>query len=452
MRASLLSAVGAVSLTALLGVLVAYSPLTAVALSVASACIVFLLAHEPARNYVRGVGPAIWAAANVVYFSLPAHLNSYVLSALLVALLFLLLEARIWLPALAFTLLVCLCSQLFRHGDPFFSTAWAVTGLFLATSGGALSGNVMRIRGARLMVWAGVAISLVGLVDQYALGSAIYEMLNGTPRVVITYAGTIDRYSGLFAQPNVAGMYFIVPFALAIGLAVGPFRHRGDEIAAVVLAGTIAVTLSRASLIAVFVVALVQILRSGGRRQRARLGGVVVVVAAGLSQLPAVGSFLATLDTPGYQSNEARVLIYHACLEAIPRAPWLGYGFGTVDAELRQYVLPGFAGVPDPLEDAHNLFLGLSLWAGIPFAVVVIGLLVRGAVRQGQQLRPWSLACVGILTDCMLDSPLTSLAHTGLYAVVLAVAVRNPKSRETLSAGDLTRDAVTVGAPGGSGG
>ena len=145
-------------------------------------------------------------------------------------------------------------------------------------------------------------------------------------------------------------------------------------------------------------------------------------------QFAAVRTFFASAYASSYASNVARELIYRGALDAISASPLVGYGFGSTAAVMPRFVPVGQFGIPSPLEDAHNIFLGVALWAGIPFAGLVISAIFLGALRVRRQgvHQPWSLAALAILINGVFDSPLTSLPHTSLYMVTIAAALLVP--------------------------
>jgi O-antigen ligase len=102
--------------------------------------------------------------------------------------------------------------------------------------------------------------------------------------------------------------------------------------------------------------------------------------------------------------------VWSLCLDAIRAAPWAGYGWNqTAVAELRALDLrtSGF-----PLfSSAHNLFVDLIVWCGIPLGgalcVVVVGWLVRRflAVKRPDQAILMMLVVL-IFNHSMLEYPL----------------------------------------------
>lgn len=76
---------------------------------------------------------------------------------------------------------------------------------------------------------------------------------------------------------------------------------------------------------------------------------------------------LERMGSPGIRS-----VIWLSMLDAIGRAPWFGYGWGQISVAQLAVTLD-HPSTQLVLESAHNLFLDLALWNGLPIALGVVG-------------------------------------------------------------------------------
>ncbi len=109
-------------------------------------------------------------------------------------------------------------------------------------------------------------------------------------------------------------------------------------------------------------------------------------------------------------SDPARSWIWNTMLEAMALRPWAGYGWGQVGHT--QFVLPlGEVFPGSNLQQAHNLFLDLLLWNGLPIGLLSVAFLVRWwwialrKVSDVQQLVLLLAICV-LSVHAMLEFPL----------------------------------------------
>lgn len=90
------------------------------------------------------------------------------------------------------------------------------------------------------------------------------------------------------------------------------------------------------------------------------------------------------LDSPSLAERLApgtRLIHWHSLLDAVSRKPWLGYGWNQVSvAQLAVAVDHPATG--EALLDAHNAFLDLLLWCGIPLGLAVAALVVGWFARR----------------------------------------------------------------------
>jgi len=123
------------------------------------------------------------------------------------------------------------------------------------------------------------------------------------------------------------------------------------------------------------------------------------------------GALYLTLPSAGaierIASNELRLEIWADAVEAIRRAPWMGYGwFQTPIAQLD--VADGTQILGQLLPSVHNLILDLVLWLGIPLSVFVLvalgwGFLAKFRFQMGiEGLASWIGVAV-VINHAMLE-------------------------------------------------
>jgi len=147
-----------------------------------------------------------------------------------------------------------------------------------------------------------------------------------------------------------------------------------------------------------------------GRSQFAALGAAfafVVTLRPWISEalLLSGGRALGEQMQPGL-----RLPYWQMMLDAISREPWFGYGWQQVGSA-QQRVALDHPPLGDFFEHAHNFFLDLMLWNGIPVGALITGLLVWwfwSHIRACRDARVfWLLAAVGgVFVHAMLELPL----------------------------------------------
>lgn len=376
------------------------------------------------RTWTRDRIPAIWILASLWYISI-YHLTNTLQLAAIGAIVLSGVRSKLSLTALSVAAAILLLTTFFTVGDPFFSISWFLSAVAVAFMREQLAEPQRMVKSGRVLIRGVALYGLVGFMDQYFLHSALFRIVNRLPRTLITYDGSVDRFEGFFLQPNGAGMYLVVVLSIGIGLWFGKQLIWVDKLAILVIAVLLGATLSRASVIASLCVLIAAIITQRRFASRAVAATILVALIAGGLQIPAVWAYISTAFSTSYQSNVARQLIYKGAVEAIYQSPIVGYGFGRIAAVLPQFVPAGYPGIPVPLDNAHDLFLGLSLWAGVPFAITMLAFIVAASARSvvpGPHL-PFSLGSLAILVNCLFDSPLTSLQHLPLYMVTVAAAL-----------------------------
>lgn len=151
---------------------------------------------------------------------------------------------------------------------------------------------------------------------------------------------------------------------------------------------------------------------------RTSTGAVVVVVVfygiasavwAPLNDLLLLTSDAATavdrLAEPGI-----RKVYWLSMVDALWRAPWTGYGWGQVGVAQTAIALD-YPATHSFFDSAHNLFLDLALWNGLPVAALAVAGLVFWFVWQVHQCRDalaWTtlVAVALVFSHAMVEYPL----------------------------------------------
>jgi O-antigen ligase len=129
-----------------------------------------------------------------------------------------------------------------------------------------------------------------------------------------------------------------------------------------------------------------------------------------------LASELLLLESPGSTAvdrmgaADVRKVFWFQMLDAVDSAPWFGWGWGQIGAAQTATALDHPA-THAYFDSAHNLFLDLALWAGLPVAIltsVVLGGWFWKQVRTVRSPQAWaSLMGVGfIFSHAMVEYPL----------------------------------------------
>lgn len=107
--------------------------------------------------------------------------------------------------------------------------------------------------------------------------------------------------------------------------------------------------------------------------------------------------------------DHPRLLIWQQMLEAVLNVPLLGYGWGQVS--LAQLDVVDHFPNSVHIESAHNLFLDLLIWNGIPLGVALIVLIIIWGVTRAagkQTINSWfALAAISlVMVHALLEFPL----------------------------------------------
>jgi O-antigen ligase len=251
-----------------------------------------------------------------------------------------------------------------------------------------------------------------------ALSASLFSLA-----VVVSFAGVLigghlhpNNAPGVFGiNPNAVALYLEPIAGVALGFVLFADSQKSRWIAAAVLAfvlPALACTLSRGTLLAGAVLALVAVLSVSDLRLRLGLLGAAIVSGLALSQVPFVAARLAHQLDPQHSTFGLREAIWSVTLRMLRDHPLFGAGISGYQTVMKHYRTPNLH--PEPY--AHNIFL--TTWSEVgliglaAFAVILFGLLWRAARNFGSAhdlYRPllWGIfaAWVVFIVHGLVDSP-----------------------------------------------
>lgn len=279
--------------------------------------------------------------------------------------------------------------------------------------------------------------------------------------VIVTFAGVLvgghlnpDNAPGVFGiNPNAVAMYLEPIAAVAGGFVLFDSSRRNRWVSLAVLAfvlPALACTLSRGTLLAGAVLAVVGVLSLRDLRLRLGLLGGSIVAGLALSQIPFVAARLAHQLDPRHSTLGLREAIWSVTLRMLHDHPLFGAGISGYQIVMRHYRTPNLH--PEPY--AHNIFLTtwseLGLIGLAAFAVILFGLLWRAARTFGSAPDPYRALLWGVfgawvvfVVHGLVDSPYWKndlslefwiLAAFEVVAIAALEAERRRPATESLTA------------------
>lgn len=234
------------------------------------------------------------------------------------------------------------------------------------------------------------------------------------------------RFGGNLAQPNQLATLLLV------GLACGIFLFENKTLSAfsgIALASFLLFGLVLTQSRMVFLVLTFALVLYFGLRRQAclQLPKKTILFFAGFFvsanfAWPSINSALLLREPVSMlerTTKDVRVNLWIGMIDAIGRAPWFGYGWGQVSVA-QQAVALEHPATYAPFESAHNIFLDIAIWAGLPVVLIFSTWLFLWFKRQIANCRdPLSfgiLLVVGmIFCHAMVEYPLA-------YAYILLPA------------------------------
>jgi len=213
----------------------------------------------------------------------------------------------------------------------------------------------------------------------------IYQYLNGvTYRNSMLAIGRGSLMMGDYREnPNAFGAELLLPFSLALAEFMSARRALHvlwGVIATAALGGAAFLTMSRGALLAIILIVVVFMFRTGLKR---RLLGVAVALLAILAMMPA--SFFYRLQIAMSTGGAGRLEIWHATFFAFQKYWLIGAGLNNFPAAYSEFAgyAPSFVGYG---RGAHNIFLEAAVEFGV-FGLVLMCAALGYHLRAVRKLR-----------------------------------------------------------------
>lgn len=249
---------------------------------------------------------------------------------------------------------------------------------------------------------ASVLIALVQAFDVWPNASWISRMTE------------LRRPGGNLGQPNQLATLLLMGLAsLILLMQIQRLGHLSSALIYLLLATGMAATESRTGVLSMTMLVLWSLV--GMRRMRLTIPSWVLMAGYAVFLLLYLG-WPAWMSAGGQYASNAqintqagmRLVVWPQLLEAISLRPWAGWGLREVSAA-HNVVASGYA-LSEPYTYAHNIVLDLALGAGVPVALLVLGLSggwlwrrLRGCTRIGH----WYCiaATLPVAVHAMLEFP-----------------------------------------------
>jgi O-antigen ligase len=308
---------------------------------------------------------------------------------------------------------------------------------------------------ARLAAWWNWRTMLLVVVAGAAFGDARWKRRYAEALTVAVALGaaasfllwTMGRPLGdnepgvLFRNHVTQSMALTVAVVLGAVLAGQPGRSAGARralaaAALLCLADLVFVTTGRSGQVALLVAALAAaLLLLRGRGLRLALLAVPALALALLVASPVlqqrfgkVAQEAPSLDCAGSENSTGlRLLLWRTTTDLIAARPWFGYGVGGFTPAYAQRLPAHLRGQPAtgwcarPVHDPHNQFLRVTVEAGLPGLLALLGLLA-GAARQ-RAAQPYRACALALLaawcTTSLFNSHFQTFNEGHLIALLL---------------------------------
>jgi O-antigen ligase len=278
-----------------------------------------------------------------------------------------------------------------------------------------------------LIAAAGSCVMAVGQIASFAIVLAQHRLQLG------------DAPSFLNTSANAVAMYLEPPLAFAVGFTVFASRPKerwiGGGVLALLLIANV-LTLSRASYLAMAVLATVLVLSLQSNRWRLRAVGALAVLGLAVLEIPIVNHRL--LDLAHSVTN--RTTLYRETFEMLSQRPITGAGISGFPVRVAPFRPPNLPIQLYPHDMWLTTWSEIGLLGLLSFAVIFFGLLWRGAralPRATDIYRPVLWGAVGALVlytvHGLFDSPYWKndlSVEFWLLAALQVVAVRATRSRD----------------------
>lgn len=220
-----------------------------------------------------------------------------------------------------------------------------------------------------------------------------------------------DAPSFLNTSANSDAMYFEPPLAFALAFTVFGDRPRRRLVAGgmlLLIGGGLIFSFSRASYLALAILAVVIVLSGQNARNRLRAIAVVAVVGLVFIEIPFITERFMTFASSVFN----RQLLYKEAIEMLSHMPLTGAGFSGFPVRVAPYRPKGEIIQLYPHDTWLTTWSELGLYGVIAFAVIFFGLVVRGVralPATGDIYRPLLWGAVGaeilFFVHGLFDSP-----------------------------------------------
>lgn len=281
-----------------------------------------------------------------------------------------------------------------------------------------------------------------------SVGLQLYQWLGLTDSDTVTdiwvlyYDGTGGRPFGNIGQPNqLATLQLWALVALAWALHRKKIGVWGVVLGALPLLLGIALTQSRTAMLSLSVWLLLAVVLGHERLfSRNWLWGAAALYAAFWVMVALVDPIVRHLDLAPPPSVDKRLEVglrlpgWLMFLDAVAERPWFGYGWDQSRLAMLEVFPNHLALTGLPFGQAHNLFLDLVLWVGLPIGILLsVAISVWMAqrffrIRSTEQALVWA-ALLAMGVHAMLELPL-HYAYFLLPSGVLAGALHQMQRAE----------------------
>jgi len=246
------------------------------------------------------------------------------------------------------------------------------------------------------------AVARAGVVAGLITGGAVLADLGGWDPAGVSFAG--GRVGGLLGQPAYLGAVAVLLGPLAVGVALDADQGRRWQGAAWASAAGCALAAlaseTRGAWLGLVVAAAVawpwlrravscpRLRRAAAAHRPAAVAGAVAV--AGLVVVGPVGTRGADLLDPGEAGGRGRLDEWALAADVIAEYPVTGAGPEGYRIAATAHIDPGYArrhGRDEVVDRAHDGPLDVAAAAGIPAALVYVGLLAAVTVRAARAVR-----------------------------------------------------------------
>jgi O-antigen ligase len=265
---------------------------------------------------------------------------------------------------------------------------------------------------AVLLVFVGLAQVLINFSQTLSL----WEGAAWVARI-----GYETRGGGNVAQPNQAAQLFLMAIASTVYLRqAAPLRPPVAVATLALLALGLATTQSRSGIIALVLLVGWYVLRRGvlpqGGRALPALAFLALALVLFAGWYPLASAYWLSTGDEVNLTASGRTAIWVQLAEAVRLRPWFGWGVMQV-AEAQNAIADAYPLVMASTF-AHNLFLDLALWLGIPAMLVATAMVVKWLWPRLSQARSLDACFCVALTLPFAVQAMTEFPYAYTYLLL----------------------------------